>query len=130
HDHLLPNREFSSDLMEICGWNRQSSGVGGDYFGLFQSPRGPLVAIGDSTGHGVGAALLMVTARAYLRGAVESQDAPVEQLLTILKRLLTPDMDSGLFVSMLNLRFEEDGQRIRYSTAGHEPPLIYRSATG
>ena len=128
HDRLLPDQGLDTPRLSVFGWNRPSSSVGGDYLGIFDSPRGPMLAIGDSTGHGIGAAMIMSTARAYLVGSLASSDPPLETLMGKLDSLLAADVEPGLFVTMLLLRFEEDARRMRYVAAGHEPPLLYRAA--
>ncbi|MCB2153769.1 SpoIIE family protein phosphatase [bacterium] len=129
HDRLLPDQGLETNRLSVFGWNRPSSSVGGDYLGIFESPRGPMLAIGDSTGHGIGAAMIMSTARAYLVGSLASSDPPLESLMGRLNSLLAADVEPGLFVTMLLLRLEEDARRMRYVAAGHEPPLLYRNST-
>ncbi|MEQ8821653.1 MAG: SpoIIE family protein phosphatase [Sumerlaeia bacterium] len=132
HGRLLANSTFENREVEAFGYNRPSSHVGGDFHGIFKTEKGPLLAIADSTGHGVGAALLMSTVRAYLLATLEASDLSLSELLTRLNKLLLPDMDRGLFISFLVARLHHDreGQLVlHYSCAGHEPPLLYRPST-
>jgi serine phosphatase RsbU (regulator of sigma subunit) len=126
HDKLLPNKELKTEVLLASGWNRQCSEVGGDYFGFFPTSTGHMFAIGDSTGHGVGAALIMSTARAYLVGALAEGCEEPRALMTRLNRLLHPDMERGLFVSFVILAVSETEGTLKYVSAGHEPPLLYR----
>jgi sigma-B regulation protein RsbU (phosphoserine phosphatase) len=127
HDKLVPDLGFENPLVRAYGWNRASSQVGGDHFGMFENKkRGPLFTIGDSTGHGIGAALLMSTVRAYLQGTLAAADLPLPELMRTLNSLMTHDCDAGLFVTFLLVRIEAEGPRLRTCVAGHEPPLLYR----
>lgn len=130
HDHLVPDLSMDNGVAAAYGWNRACAQVGGDHFGFFENTRrGPLFTIGDSTGHGVGAALLMSTARAYLIGAMALSSPSLEELMTTLNKLMEPDTGEGLFVTFLLARIDPEGPRLRTCIAGHEPPLLYRPST-
>lgn len=128
HDRLLPKHGFANEAFEGCGWNRPCSAVGGDYYGFHQHESDQLVAIGDSSGHGVGAALLMSSARAYLVGTLTATDPPLGKMMTTLNRLVQQDTDDCQFISFLLASFEAPTRRMRYVSAGHEPPLLYRAS--
>ncbi len=129
HDNLIADDFFENDQLIACSINRPCSRVGGDYFGIFQTATGPLFTVSDSTGHGIGAALIMSTARAYLIATLASTEMPLNDLMSLLNRLLSKDMDQGLFVSMAMVRFEENARRLRTILAGHHPPLLFRPST-
>ncbi len=126
HDRLLPNEPYETEKLWIGGINRPSSRVGGDYFDVFNTERGELVTISDSTGHGIGAALIMTTARAYLKALVNKSDPTMEEIVRGLNALLSTDLDPGLFVTQAFLRLEEGGEKLSYLIAGHEPPFLFR----
>ena len=127
HDKLVPDLSFDNGVVAAYGWNRSSAQVGGDHFGMFDSKkRGPLFTIGDSTGHGVGAAMLMSTVRAYLIGALASSDPALAELMKTLNKLMAPDVDDGLFVTFLLVRIDPEKRALKICTAGHEPPLVFR----
>lgn len=128
HDRLLSDEHYESETLEAHAMNRPSARVGGDCFGVHPTPRGPLFTISDSTGHGIGAALMMSTARAYLRAVLACADLPLPGVMATLNSLLCDDMEPGLFVTSLLLRIEDGGRRLRYVMAGHEPPLLYRAS--
>ena len=86
------------------------------------------IFIGDVTGKGVPAALVMATTRAILRAAAEELVSPSE----VLKRandLLFPDIPPMMFVTCLYAILDPDSGRLEYANAGHDLP-IHRSADG
>ncbi|MEJ2365670.1 MAG: SpoIIE family protein phosphatase, partial [Deltaproteobacteria bacterium] len=86
------------------------------------------LAVGDVTGHGVGAALLMATARALIRGLVTRPDNLAE-CLTQVNRLLYADVrDSGRFMSLFFLMLDQGSRGISWVRAGHDPALFYDPA--
>jgi sigma-B regulation protein RsbU (phosphoserine phosphatase) len=106
--------------------------TGGDYFDFF--PCGEDceyldVAIGDVSGHGVPAALLMTTARALLRMR-SSQPGSMDQVVNSVNRHLTADTyEDGGFMTLLYLNIDQANRRLRWVRAGHEPGIFYDPAT-
>jgi phosphoserine phosphatase len=112
----------------VTAWQQPCDQTGGDYHDFIPAIEGLDVVMGDVSGHGIAAALMMSTARASLRALheqVESLPALMERLNVVLEH----DMASDAFMTMLIARLLPNG-RCRYVAAGHEPPFIYRRATG
>jgi CheY-like chemotaxis protein len=94
----------------------------GDYYDFFPQPDGTLAAfIGDSSGHGPSACMLMATMRTLLRTHPEVHGNPGAALsgLTRMLHVLTP---GDLFMTAVYLVLEKAG-RIRWAAAGQHPPL-------
>ena len=106
--------------------------TGGDYFDFFPCGKDCEylgVAIGDVSGHGVPAALLMTTARALLRMR-SSQPGSVAEVVTSVNRLLTKDTyEGGRFMTLFYLNIDQANRRLRWVRAGHEPGIFYDPAT-
>ena len=84
--------------------------------------------MGDVTGHGVGAALLMATARALIRGHASRPDSLADSI-TRVNTLLTADVgQSGNFMSLFFLKLDSDSRTIRWVRAGHDPAIVYDPA--
>ncbi len=126
---LLP-----SSLPELAGWRfavwqQPCDQTGGDYHDfLLPDGDGLDLVVGDVSGHGIGAALLMSTARAFLRG-LHGQVEQLPVLMGRLNNLLEEDMADDVFMTMLITRLHADGS-CSYVSAGHDPPQIFRRATG
>ena len=126
---LLPEQ-----VPQLPGWQlnahyRPARQLSGDYYDFIDLPGGRLgIFIGDVTGKGVPAALVMATTRAILRAAAEELVSPSE----VLKRandLLFPDIPPTMFVTCLYAVLDPDSGRLEYANAGHDLP-IHRSADG
>ncbi|MBT8406188.1 MAG: serine/threonine-protein phosphatase, partial [Deltaproteobacteria bacterium] len=85
--------------------------------------------VGDVTGHGVGAALLMATARALIRGLV-SQPRDLAGCITRVNTFLAADVrQTGRFMSLFFLMLEAGSPTIRWVRAGHDPAILYNPKT-
>ncbi|MFJ2946994.1 PP2C family protein-serine/threonine phosphatase [Streptomyces sp. NPDC087226] len=97
--------------------------IGGDWYDAFRQPDGGLITvIGDVTGHGLHAAVMMSQLRTALRAYAVDGDSP-GRLLTRLHgylRHLQPD----LFATAVIARFHPDGRTLTWAAAGHPPPVL------
>ena len=108
--------------------------VGGDWYDVFEQPDGStVVVIGDVVGHDTEAAADMAQLRGLLRGiAYDSADGPA----TVLHRLdsaiagLGPHCMATVLVGRLTPDPETGGARLRWSSAGHLPPLVAEPGDG
>lgn len=123
---LLPAgvpEEFEYDLV---GWNLTCDETGGDYYDFFALPNKNWgLTIGDVTGHGVGAALLMATARAFLK-ALTWKSKDITSTMNELNTLLEQDMEDDRFMTLFYGELDAKNLLLRYANAGHESPLLYR----
>jgi sigma-B regulation protein RsbU (phosphoserine phosphatase) len=126
---LLPHGIFEFPGLDVAGKNISSDEIGGDYFDFLlrrENPTSPFnVAVGDITGHGVDAALLMTTARAFLRMRT-SQPGSLSEIVTAMNRHLTEDvLESGRFMTLFYMAIDSKNDRINWVRAGHDPAVIY-----
>ena len=125
---LLPAEPLTQAGVRFAGRCISAVAVGGDYFGYF--PRGQNGVdsfVGDVSGHGVGAALLMAAARTTFMA--ERLVAPTAaQILAKLNDLLYDDLDrAGLFMSACCATFDARTHELGYANAGHPPALLLRA---
>jgi len=122
---LLPEDPLSLAGVRFAGRCIQAVAVGGDYFGYF--PRGRTCVdsfIGDVSGHGVGAALLMAAARTTFLAErlIEPSAAPI---LSKLNSLLFDDLGKAqLFMTACCATFDARTKELCYANAGHPPALL------
>jgi serine phosphatase RsbU (regulator of sigma subunit) len=126
---LLPEDPLACGCVQYAGRCIPAGAVGGDYFGYF--PRGVSgvdTLIGDVSGHGVGAALIMAEARTMFMA--ERLAAPnAAQLLAKLNDLLHDDLEcAGLFITACCAIFDAPTRMLSYANAGHPPPLLLRES--
>jgi serine phosphatase RsbU (regulator of sigma subunit) len=98
--------------------------VGGDLYDFHTRPDGQLVfLIGDVTGKGMGAALLMSSAMSSLRTLYDQCSDPAE-LVTRLNHVMHRTAEPGRFVTLFVGLLDPSSGRLRYVNAGHNPPLL------
>lgn len=132
---LFPSECVSLKGFEIAGRNQPCDEVGGDYFDFIwrggDSPEDPFhVVVGDISGHGVDSALLMTTARAFLRMRA-SQPGTISEIITAMNNHLVHDVsESGRFMTLFYLAIDPLGNGIEWVRAGHDPAFFYDSTSG
>lgn len=137
-EELRVAREIQLSLLPSCpvapGWTFEakyiSAGeVGGDFYDFLYHAmdRGRLeLVIGDVTGKGMPAALMMATSRAVLRAESRHSDSPAEVLVRT-NEILTDDRLSRLFLSALHASLDLASGLVTYANAGHDRPLLIRA---
>ena len=132
--NLMPRDHFSAEGLEVAGQSQWCDETGGDYYDFFsrrvdgQSCTG--IVIGDVTGHGIPSALLMTTARAFLRERIKAPGTTAE-IVTDVNRHLARDVDgTNRFMSMFYCEIDAARRRIRWTRAGHDPALIHTPGAG
>jgi sigma-B regulation protein RsbU (phosphoserine phosphatase) len=105
--------------IDIGGASYPAEAIGGDYFDYLALAGGGLgIAVGDVSGHGIGPALLMAEARAYLRACAQAH-ADVGAILAHLNRLLIDDIEGDRFITLLLARLDPERRVLTYTSAGH-----------
>jgi serine phosphatase RsbU (regulator of sigma subunit) len=129
-NEMLPHEPLRLGLTEVTGVSVPAREVGGDFFNYFALPtREVALLVGDVSGKGVGAALVMANIQATLRTRLAlGQDLPV------IADAIDREMDTGqprsvyatLFVGIL----DPITKRLRYVNAGHHPQFVLRASGG
>src|SRR3954467_5501818 len=126
---LLPAEAPVIPGFELNGLNIPASQVSGDYFDYIQVDEERLgVAIADVSGKGVPASLIMAICRSVLRSQAPENSSPSEVLKKV-NRQLYPDIKEDMFISMAYLILDHVRATVTLCRAGHDAPLLYRSAT-
>ncbi|MGB3210940.1 MAG: SpoIIE family protein phosphatase [Desulforhopalus sp.] len=126
---LLPQDKPQVNGLDIAGRNVSCDEIGGDYYDFIwrrETKLGPFsVVVGDISGHGVDSALLMTTARAFLRMRA-SQPGTISEVITAMNHHLAQDvLESGRFMTLFYLTIDPEQKRIDWVRAGHDPALVY-----
>ncbi len=123
---MLPSAPMSFGLTEVQGVSIPAREVGGDFFNYFALENGQLaLLVGDVSGKGVGAALLMANIQASLRTRLamgQSLDAIAESL----DREMATTSGSRLYVTLFIGIFDPAARRLQYVNAGHNPQFVLR----
>jgi sigma-B regulation protein RsbU (phosphoserine phosphatase) len=130
-NQLFPQNPPVFQGLDYAAFCRPARFVGGDYYDFTALPGGALFfTIGDVSGKGVAAAVLMASIQASLRTQVVDRPASLAALVTHFNKAVYSFAGgvkySTLFVGML----EVEARRLTYVNAGQEPPTLVRAATG
>jgi sigma-B regulation protein RsbU (phosphoserine phosphatase) len=83
------------------------------------------IAVGDVSGHGIPAALLMATVRAFIKSRVSQPGSPAE-IISDVNRLITNDTgDSGQFMTLFYAAIDAGRKELQWIRAGHDPAVYY-----
>ncbi len=126
---LLPKDKPQVNGLDIAGRNVSCDEIGGDYYDFIwqrESQKGPFnVVVGDISGHGVDSALLMTTARGFLRMRA-SQPGTLSEVITAMNSHLARDvLDSGRFMTLFYLSIDPAQRCMDWVRAGHDPAFLY-----
>jgi sigma-B regulation protein RsbU (phosphoserine phosphatase) len=130
--HLLPSAPPVVEGLDVHGVSIPCDETGGDYFDfLDMSPwkEGSLgVTVGDVTGHGIAAALLMTTARAMLR-ARAVPPGELDEMMRDVNVRLAGDISRGRFMTLFYMLIDARERAVRWVSAGHDPAITYDPAS-
>lgn len=121
---ILPRRVGSARRFSWTGESRPGAHLAGDFYDLIPLPDGRLAAaIGDVSGHGVAASVLMTAAAGFLHAALQESGDP-GAALTRLNAFICPRRPTDKFVTMWVGVFDPDRGTLRYVDAGHGYVLV------
>jgi serine phosphatase RsbU (regulator of sigma subunit)/HAMP domain-containing protein len=125
---MLPRNVPDLPGYEVFGTSVPALEVGGDYYDFVEDRGGEWhFVVGDVSGKGVPAALIMSIVRSLIHTYVEFAASPGD-ILNRVNRRLAPDLESEMFVTMADVRLDPLRNLVRVVRAGHEPILVVRSS--
>jgi len=129
--NLLPLKAPRVPGLEIDGQSLYCDETGGDYFDFLELEHGGnrklAAVIGDVSGHGVSAALLMTSLRALLRAGAGNLAGGPQEMVAYLNRQISLDTEeTGQFVTLFYLELDPRTRVLEWVRAGHEPAYLYR----
>ncbi|HEY4050885.1 MAG TPA: SpoIIE family protein phosphatase [Acidobacteriaceae bacterium] len=134
---LFPQALPSVRGVDVAGHCRPALGIGGDYFDFIALDRANAgaqtssrfgIAIGDVSGKGISAALLMASLRASLRGQTLS-GFDLAHLVRNVNLLLYDSSDSNRYATFFFAEYDPATRQLTYVNAGHNAPVILRRPT-
>ena len=122
---MYPVAAFEVPGYELAWLSRSCDETGGDYFDFMEiDQERTAFVIGDVSGHGMGAALLMASGRANLR-ALLTVKSDLKEVVERLNDLLGDDMDEDKFMTLFLGRLDHVRHRVTFVNAGHDQPVFY-----
>ncbi len=112
--------------LKCASFYRPARSIGGDYYDFLALPKGTWgIAVGDVSGKGIGAALVM----ANLQGSLRTQvlcGSDIETLITDVNRLVWESSPQHFFVTLFYAEYRPQSRVLRYVNAGHNAPIVVR----
>ena len=127
--NLLPKKIPDVSGLDIAAKSIYCNKTGGDFYDFLnvaEAPAGKFnLVVGDVSGHGIAAGLLMTTARALIRSR-SAQPGTLSEIVTDVNRDLTLDVyETGRFTTLLYLSLDSLNKRLKWVRAGHDAALLY-----
>ena len=112
---------------QIDSYYQPAREVGGDFYEFYQLGDGRVgFAVGDGTGKGVPAAILMTGTSAYLGGVAAASDSSPGEALTLANEALYARIPDNMFVTCFYAILDPKSASLTYANAGHDLPYLHR----
>ncbi len=129
-ERLYPQEIPVISGLTLAGACRPAQGVGGDYYDVMQLDDGRLgLALGDVSGKGISAALLMASLRASLRGMTMEGPRDLAKVMQKVNRLVYEASANNRYATFFFATYDPQTRELRYVNAGHNPPLVLRDSS-
>jgi sigma-B regulation protein RsbU (phosphoserine phosphatase) len=130
---LLPRENPKVDGLDIAATIVYCDETGGDYYDYLDTrqtyPGSFTMAIGDVSGHGIPSALMMATARAFLRQRSTLPGTPADIVSDVNHQITRDFEESGSFMTLFYLSIDPANRSLCWVRAGHDPAILYDPAT-
>jgi sigma-B regulation protein RsbU (phosphoserine phosphatase) len=128
-ERLFPQEYPPIPGLEYAGACRPALDVGGDYYDFIALSKTELgIAIGDVSGKGIPAALLMATLRAFLRGQTMQRQSDLTTIMVNLNKLVFESSTSNRYATFFYGQFDAVSRVMNYVNGGHNPPMLFRQS--
>ena len=126
-ERLFPQTVPQVQGIDLAGHCRPAQGVGGDYYDFISLANGRLgIAIGDVSGKGISASLLMASLRASLRGMTMTSTDDLAGMLRNVNSLVFEASQSNRYATFFYSEYDPATRMLTYVNAGHNAPLVLR----
>jgi len=126
-ERLLPQIYPLVKGLDFAGFSRTAQEVGGDYYDFIALDNGRLgIAVGDVSGKGISAALLMASIRSALHGLTFSGTLSLARIIEGLNRIIYDSSTSNRFVTFFFGEYDPSTRTLDYVNAGHNAPVLLR----
>jgi sigma-B regulation protein RsbU (phosphoserine phosphatase) len=128
---FLPSQTFSIPCISCETFYQPVRSIGGDYYDFLSLPAGRWgIAIGDVSGKGIGAALIMASLQASLRAQALHPHLDLSTLIGDVNQLVFESSPANFFASLFYAEYEPAKRLLKYVNAGHNSPVVVRGYSG
>ncbi|MGE5258440.1 MAG: PP2C family protein-serine/threonine phosphatase [Hyphomicrobiales bacterium] len=129
--NFLPESQINFPGFDIAAKVQYCEETGGDYIDFIPQDQRKLgIVVSDVTGHGIGAALLMATARALVRGRYGESGSLADMMNSVNRKLSADIGETGRFMTLFFLEIDRMSRRLQWIRAGHDPAWLVPSSGG
>ena len=131
-ERFLPQTYPAIPGVELAGAYRPAQTVGGDYYDFIEMRRAESdavslgIAIGDVSGKGISAALLMASLRASLRGLTRKSNGDLATMMHEVNELVYEASASNRYATFFFAKLDPGSRKLTYVNAGHNAPALVR----
>ncbi|MFZ0884588.1 MAG: SpoIIE family protein phosphatase [Candidatus Acidiferrales bacterium] len=127
-ERLFPQRLPQVAGLDYCGRCRTALGVGGDYYDFLALPEGMLgVALGDISGKGIPAALMMASLQASLRAEAMRARNEIAELMSRVNQALFEASSEDRYATFFYAQLDPATRCLTYVNGGHCAPMLFRA---
>ena len=128
---FFPAQSLSIPCLSCETFYKPAQEIGGDYYDFLPLQEGRWgIAIGDVSGKGIGAALIMASLQASLRAQASHSHFDLSTLISDVNRLVYESSPTHFFASLFYAEYEPATRILKYVNAGHNPPIVLRPHEG
>jgi serine phosphatase RsbU (regulator of sigma subunit) len=126
---LLPKSAPEIEDYQFVAYYKPAREVGGDFYDFFELGDGRLgLVVGDASGKGMPAALVMASTRSVLRAVAQRVGIVPGQVLAEANEILYPDIPPDMFVTCFYAILDPESGSLLYANAGHDLPYLRRGS--
>lgn len=125
---LFPQVLPQVEGLDFAGYCRPAQGVGGDYYDFIRLDDGSLgIAVGDVSGKGIAAALLMASLQASLRAQTIARCDTLAMMIQNVNRLVFEASSQNRYATFFYAQYDPNERKLRFVNAGHNAPILFRA---
>ena len=132
--HFLPKENLELEHFQVAGLCRYCDETGGDYYDLLDltavAPGRIGLVLGDVSGHGIPAAMLMISTGSILRNNAQRHGNDLSAAITELNRHLVINSEPGKFMTLFYGLLDDHSKTLSWASAGHDPAIWYQAKSG
>ncbi|MFH1284175.1 MAG: SpoIIE family protein phosphatase [Candidatus Peregrinibacteria bacterium] len=126
---ILPLKSPEIEGLQVVAKNKPATEVGGDSFAMFTIKNKTYIYVGDVTGHGVAAGLIMTMVNSLVSVFADTYDSPYDIIVNV-NKYIKKHVKKAMYMTMVMLCFDHVKKKMTYVGAGHEHILVYHAGSG
>jgi len=126
---MLPQKAPALPGLLVSAKASLATEVGGDNFDFLIFKKHAFIYLGDATGHGVPAALIMTMSHAFLESYSITTD-DMKSIMINLNAQIKKRISSNMFMTLVMLKWDFENKKLTYAGAGHEHIIVYKPSLG